>query len=122
MKVFMIIFFLASANFAEPVLEFWPKESSWCEAYGQMTNCPKDTFLQFSDDGSCACLKDEQFTHPRKCMIGPMFCDINLGQRYSWLHRYQIVEGKVEKIMSGCACAVNKFPINLVRSIKMTDF
>ncbi len=108
MKLFVIAILFAFSSNAEPVLEFSSPNSALCENRGAATECPTGANLQFSDDQSCACLKDGQFTHPIKCMIGPMRCDSNLGQRYSWLHRFEDSNGRQTEVATGCACVISK--------------
>ena len=108
MKLWMVILFIGGSLSAEPVVEMFPAESELCDNYGASAQCPQDTYLQFSDDQRCACLMDGQFTHPKKCMIGPMKCDVKRGQSYSWLHHYETMNGNLVEKASGCACVVTK--------------
>lgn len=108
MRILFVALFFSIPLLAEPVLEMFPAHSALCEDHGKTAHCPKGAYVQFSDDQRCACLMDGQFTHPRKCMIGPMFCDVSLGQSYSWLHRYENIDGREIEKATGCACVVTK--------------
>lgn len=103
-----MVAFLGVPLWAEPVLELFSADSVHCQHHGRAANCPQGTYVQFSDDQRCACLMDGQFTHPRKCMIGSMHCDVSLGQSYSWLHRYENIDGHEIERATGCACVVTK--------------
>lgn len=106
----LALFTFSSIIFAEPLVELFPADSSMCRDHGAATKCATGSRLQFSDDNSCACLRDGSIMHPRKCMIGPMRCDVRRGQRYSWLHTYEMIDGAEVAITSGCSCVI---PTNL---------
>lgn len=103
MKLFLFMMVASLWLGAEPLVQVWPADSAMCREQGTHAQCQAGSPIHFTDGGACACLKDGVLTHPRKCMIGPMHCDVKKNERYQWFYRFG-TDVPAERIFTGCAC------------------